>query len=57
MGSYDAPVWATAQTALTALAAHPHGAVLATQVATHLHDAFVSQCGYNQGLGRASPEW
>ena len=54
---YNAPAWATAQTALAILAAHPHGAVLAALVTTHLHEAFVYQCGYNQGLGRASPEW
>jgi hypothetical protein len=54
---YDAPSWAAAQTALATLAAHEAGAGLARAVAAHLDDALVYLCGYNQGLGRCSPEW
>ena len=54
---YDAPSWAAAQAALTTLAAHALGAGLAQAVATHLDEALVYLCGYNAGLGRASPEW
>lgn len=54
---FDASSWATAQTALTTLAAHDLGAELARAVGTHLDAALVYLCGYNQGLGRASPEW
>jgi transposase-like protein len=54
---YDAGDEATAQIALTALAAHELGASLALAVGAHLEAALVHLCGYNQGLGRASPEW
>lgn len=54
---YDAPSWAMAQTALATLAAHDLGAELARGVEAHLDAALVHLCGYNQGLGRASPEW
>jgi hypothetical protein len=64
---YDAPSWAAAQTALArlgahalgahALGAHALGADLAQAVRTHLDAALIYLCGYNQGLGRASPEW
>jgi hypothetical protein len=54
---YDAVTEAEAQTALAALAAHELGSALAELVAVHLDAALVHRCGYNQGLGRASPEW
>jgi transposase-like protein len=54
---YDAATDAEAQAALARLAAHELGAPLAALVAVHLEDARYYQCGYNQGLGRASPEW
>lgn len=54
---FDAPSWAAAQTALATLAAHELGADLAHAVEQHLEAALVHLCGYNQGLGRASPEW
>jgi hypothetical protein len=54
---YDAATEADARTALTALAAHELGAALADLVAVHLEAAHVFRCGYNRGLGRASPEW
>lgn len=54
---YDAPSWTAAETALAVLAAHELGAALAKGVQAHLAEALVYQCGYNQGLGRASPEW
>lgn len=54
---FDAGDEATAQGALVALAAHELGAALALAVAAHLDAALVHLCGYNQGLGRASPEW
>jgi hypothetical protein len=56
-GVYDAATDAEAQAALARLAAHAHGRALADLVAVHLEAAHVFRCGYNQGLGRASPEW
>jgi hypothetical protein len=53
----DAATEADAQTALAQLAAHDLGSALAALVAVHLDAAHVFRCGYNQGLGRASPEW
>jgi hypothetical protein len=54
---YDAPTEAEAQAALARLAAHALGQALAALVALHLEAARFHRCGYNQGLGRASPEW
>jgi hypothetical protein len=54
---YDAATEAEAQTALARLAAHELGASLAALIAVHLEAARYYHCGYNQGLGRASPEW
>ena len=54
---YDAATETEAQAALTRLAAHELGQALADLVAIHLEAAHVFRCGYNQGLGRASPEW
>jgi hypothetical protein len=54
---YDAATDAEAQAALARLAAHELGAPLAALVAGHLEAARYYRCGYNQGLGRASPEW
>jgi len=54
---YDAPTDAEARAALARLAAHALGAALADLVAVHLEAAHVFRCGYNRGLGRASPEW
>jgi transposase-like protein len=54
---YDAATDAEAQVALARLAAHDLGAPLAALVAAHLEAARYYRCGYNQGLGRASPEW
>ncbi len=54
---YDASTEAEARLALARLAAHEHGQALAELVAVHLDAALVHRCGYNQGLGRASPEW
>jgi transposase-like protein len=54
---YDAPTDAEAQAALARLAAHALGPALADLVAVHLDAARVYRCGYNRGLGRASPEW
>ena len=54
---YDAATEAEAQAALARLAAHELGQTLAALVAVHLEAALVYRCGYNQGLGRASPEW
>jgi hypothetical protein len=56
-GVYDAATEAEAQAALARLAAHELGAALAALVAGHLEAARYYHCGYNQGLGRASPEW
>ena len=56
-GVYDATTEAAAQAALARLAAHAFGQALAALVAVHLEAALVYRCGYNQGLGRASPEW
>ena len=56
-GVYDATTEAEAQAALARLATHERGHTLATLVASHLDAAHVFRCGYNQGLGRASPEW
>ena len=55
--AYDAATEAEAQAALARLAAHELGAALAALVAVHLEAARYYRCGYNQGLGRASPEW
>jgi transposase-like protein len=54
---YDASTEAEAQVALARLAAHELGQTLADLVALHLDAALIHRCGYNQGLGRASPEW
>jgi hypothetical protein len=54
---YDAGTEVEARAALAALAAHALGAPLAALVAVHLEAALVFRCGYNRGLGRASPEW
>ena len=56
-GVYDATTDAEAQVALARLAAHELGQALADLVALHLEAARVYRCGYNRGLGRASPEW
>jgi transposase-like protein len=56
-GVYDATTEAEAQAALARLAAHALGQALADLVALHLDAALIHRCGYNQGLGRASPEW
>jgi hypothetical protein len=56
-GVYDAATEADAQAALARLAAHAFGQALADLVALHLEAALIHRCGYNQGLGRASPEW
>jgi hypothetical protein len=56
-GVYDAATEAEVQAALARLAAHELGHALAELVAVHLDSARVYRCGYNQGLGRASPEW
>jgi hypothetical protein len=56
-GVYDATTEAEVQAALARLAAHELGQALADLVAVHLEAARVYRCGYNQGLGRASPEW
>jgi hypothetical protein len=56
-GVYDAATETEAQAALARLAAHEFGQTLADLVALHLDAARVYRCGYNQGLGRASPEW
>jgi hypothetical protein len=56
-GVYDATTDAEARAALARLAAHELGQALADLVAVHLEAARVYRCGYNQGLGRASPEW
>ena len=56
-GVYDAATDAEAQAALARLAAHELGAALADLVAVHLEAARYYRYGYNQGLGRASPEW
>lgn len=54
---YDATTEAEVQAALARLAAHELGQALADLVAVHLEAARYYRCGYNQGLGRASPEW
>jgi hypothetical protein len=54
---YDAATDAEARAALARLAAHELGAPLAALVAAHLEAARYYRCGYNRGLGRASPEW
>jgi transposase-like protein len=56
-GVYDAPSDAEARAALARLAAHALGQALADLVAVHLEAARYYRCGYNRGLGRASPEW
>jgi hypothetical protein len=56
-GVYDAATDAEAQAALARLAAHELGTALAALVAMQLDAARYYHCGYNQGLGRASPEW
>ena len=56
-GVYDAATEAEVQAALARLAAHELGHALAELVAVHLDSARVYRCGYNQALGRASPEW
>jgi hypothetical protein len=56
-GVYDAATEAEVQAALARLAAHEFGQTLADLVALHLEATHLYRCGYNQGLGRASPEW
>jgi Transposase, Mutator family len=56
-GVYDAATEAEVQAALARLAAHEFGQALADLVAMQLEAARYYRCGYNQGLGRASPEW
>jgi hypothetical protein len=56
-GVYDATTDAGAQAALARLATHELGQALADLVAAHVDAARIHRCGYNQGLGRASPEW
>jgi hypothetical protein len=56
-GVYDAATDAEAQAALARRAAHERGQALADLVGVHLEAARSYRCGYNQGLGRASPEW
>jgi transposase-like protein len=56
-GVYDAATEGEAEAALARLAAHAFGQALADLVASHLDAAHVFRYGYNQGLGRASPEW
>jgi hypothetical protein len=54
---YDAATEAEAQAALARLAAHEVGAALAAMVAVPLEAARYYHCGYNRGLGRATPAW
>lgn len=54
---YEAESMLAAQLALARLAAEPYAQELARAVAAHCDAALVHRCGYNQGLGRASPEW
>ena len=54
---YEAESMLAAQLALARLAAEPYAQELAREVAAHVNAALVHRCGYNQGLGRASPEW
>lgn len=54
---FDANSVLAAKLALGRLAAAPYGEQLAREVAEHLEAALVHRCGYNQGLGRVSPEW
>jgi hypothetical protein len=54
---YEAESMLAARLALARLAAEPYAQELAREVAAHLDAALVHLCGYNQGLGRASPEW
>jgi hypothetical protein len=56
-GVYAAPTDVETQAALARLAAHALGQALTDLVALHLEAARYYRCGYNQGLGRASPEW
>ena len=53
----DAPTHRDAQRAFARLEAHPFGKGLARLVDEHLDAALVHLLDYNQGLGRASPEW
>ncbi len=54
---FDAPTHLDAQRAFERLAAHPWGKRLARLLDEHLDAALVHLLDYNQGLGRASPEW
>lgn len=56
-GVYDAATDAEARAAPARLAAHGLGQALADLAAVHLAAARYYRCGYNRGLGRASPEW
>jgi hypothetical protein len=56
-GVYDATTEAEDQVARARLAAHESGPALADVVAVHLAADRYYQCGYNQELGRALPEW
>ena len=54
---FDASTEAAAQIALGNLQNHPHGALIASGVASVLETAFVYTKAHNQGLGRTVPEW
>jgi transposase-like protein len=54
---FDASTEAAAQIALGTLQTHPHGALVAAEVASVLEAAFVYAKAHNQGLGRIVPEW
>src|SRR5215212_636042 len=56
-GVYDAATEGEARAGLARLTAHARGQAVADLVTLHLDAARVYRCGYNQGLGRASPEW
>jgi transposase-like protein len=53
---FDAPTEAAAQLALSTLQIDPHGASVATSVASVLESAFVHTKAHNLGLGRTVPE-
>lgn len=56
-GVWDAPSGAAAQAALVKLAAQAQGQGLVQFIGEHLEAALVYRLGFNQGLGRVSPEW
>jgi hypothetical protein len=53
---YDAPLLGGSAGGAGHAGAHAQGGP-GQAVQAHLDDALVQLCGYNQGLGRASPEW